>query len=76
MATMREVIKNLQDNNMRHVVNLSGGKDSTAMAIYMRQRYPQIPVEYVFCDTGCELPETYEYLEQEQNQPSQHSHWY
>ena len=63
MATMQEVMEQLQDNSMRHIVNLSGGKDSTAMAIYMRQRYPQIPVEYVFCDTGCELPETYEYLE-------------
>jgi 3'-phosphoadenosine 5'-phosphosulfate sulfotransferase (PAPS reductase)/FAD synthetase len=63
MATMREVMEQLQDNNIRHIVNLSGGKDSTAMAIYMRQRYPQIPVEYVFCDTGCELLETYEYLE-------------
>jgi 3'-phosphoadenosine 5'-phosphosulfate sulfotransferase (PAPS reductase)/FAD synthetase len=29
----------------------------------MKQRYPEIPVEYVFCDTGCELPETYDYLE-------------
>ena len=63
MATIQEVMEQLQDNNMRHIVNLSGGKDSTAMAIYMRQRYPQIPVEYVFCDTGCELPETYEYLD-------------
>jgi 3'-phosphoadenosine 5'-phosphosulfate sulfotransferase (PAPS reductase)/FAD synthetase len=63
MTMMQEVIRNLQDRNRRHIVNLSGGKDSTAMAIYIRQRYPQIPVEYVFCDTGCELPETYEYLE-------------
>ena len=31
--------------------------------MYMLQEYPQIPVEYVFCDTECELPETYEYLE-------------
>jgi 3'-phosphoadenosine 5'-phosphosulfate sulfotransferase (PAPS reductase)/FAD synthetase len=39
---------------------LSGGKDSTALAIYMRDRVPEM--EYVFCDTDKELPETYEYL--------------
>jgi 3'-phosphoadenosine 5'-phosphosulfate sulfotransferase (PAPS reductase)/FAD synthetase len=45
----------------RHIVNLSGGKDSTALAIFMRGKLPQ--VEYVFCDTHKELPETYEYLD-------------
>ena len=44
----------------RHILMLSGGKDSTALAIYMRDRVPGM--EYVFCDTGKELPETYEYL--------------
>jgi 3'-phosphoadenosine 5'-phosphosulfate sulfotransferase (PAPS reductase)/FAD synthetase len=47
----------------RHIVSLSGGKDSTALAIFMMQQYPEIEVEYVFCDTGEELPETYQYLE-------------
>lgn len=46
---------------MRHVLGLSGGKDSTALAIYMRDKVPE--VEYFFCDTGAELRETYEYLE-------------
>jgi 3'-phosphoadenosine 5'-phosphosulfate sulfotransferase (PAPS reductase)/FAD synthetase len=45
---------------VRHILGLSGGKDSTALAIYMRDRVPE--VEYFFCDTGAELPETYEYL--------------
>lgn len=45
----------------RHIVSLSGGKDSTALAIYLRDRIPNL--EYVFCDTGEELPETYEYLD-------------
>lgn len=45
---------------VRHILSLSGGKDSTALAIYMRDRIPD--VEYVFCDTEKELPETYEYL--------------
>lgn len=45
----------------RHIVSLSGGKDSTALAIYLRGKIPQ--VEYVFCDTHKELPETYEYID-------------
>lgn len=44
----------------RHVLGISGGKDSAALAIYMRDRVPEM--EYFFCDTGRELPETYEYL--------------
>lgn len=46
----------------RHILNLSGGKDSTALAIHMREKIPDM--EYVFCDTGEELRETYEYLDQ------------
>lgn len=46
--------------SVRHILALSGGKDSTALAIYLRDRVPQM--EYVFCDTHKELPETYEYL--------------
>lgn len=63
MTTMQEILVGLPDDTSRHIVSLSGGKDSTALAVYMRQHYPQLPLEYVFCDTGCELPETYEYLE-------------
>jgi len=46
--------------NCRHILSLSGGKDSTALAIYLKDRIPDL--EYVFCDTGHELPETHEYL--------------
>jgi hypothetical protein len=49
------------DKPIRHILSLSGGKDSTALAIFMRDRIPEM--EYVFCDTGEELPETYEYLD-------------
>ena len=45
----------------RHILGLSGGKDSTALAILMHKEVPEM--EYFFCDTGKELPETYEYLE-------------
>jgi 3'-phosphoadenosine 5'-phosphosulfate sulfotransferase (PAPS reductase)/FAD synthetase len=47
----------------KHILSLSGGKDSAALAVYMRENYPNIPLEYVFIDSGCELPETYEYLQ-------------
>lgn len=45
---------------MRHVCGISGGKDSSALAVYLRDQVPDM--EYFFCDTGAELPETYEYL--------------
>nr|MBC8555351.1 phosphoadenosine phosphosulfate reductase family protein [Candidatus Brocadiales bacterium] len=45
---------------VRHILGLSGGKDSAALALYLRDRIPDI--EYFFCDTGCELTETYEFL--------------
>lgn len=52
----------VSDAERRHIVPISGGKDSAALAVYMRQRYPDLPLEFVFSDTGCELPETYDYL--------------
>lgn len=48
--------------NPRHICLISGGKDSTALALYMRDKRPDIEMEYVFCDTHKELEETYEYL--------------
>ena len=44
----------------RHICGISGGKDSSALALYLRDRVPEM--EYFFCDTGAELPETYEFL--------------
>ena len=45
---------------VRHICGISGGKDSSALAVYMGDKIPDM--EYFFCDTGAELPETYEYL--------------
>ena len=42
----------------RHVLGLSGGKDSAALAVWMNNNYPDIDVEYYFRDTGYELKET------------------
>ena len=62
----------------RHIVAFSGGKDSSALAIYLHDpdrwkkvlgksstphRPPLAEAEYVFCDTGTELAETYDYLD-------------
>jgi 3'-phosphoadenosine 5'-phosphosulfate sulfotransferase (PAPS reductase)/FAD synthetase len=46
----------------KHVLGLSGGRDSAALAVYMRQHFPELDLEYFFTDTGKELPEVYEYL--------------
>jgi len=46
---------------IRHILSLSGGKDSAALAVYMRDRVPEM--EYIFHDTDKELPETYAYLD-------------
>lgn len=45
----------------RHILSLSGGKDSAALAVYMRDREPEM--EYIFHDTQKELPETLEYID-------------
>jgi 3'-phosphoadenosine 5'-phosphosulfate sulfotransferase (PAPS reductase)/FAD synthetase len=42
------------------IVSVSGGKDSAALALAMREA--NIPARYVFADTQWEAPETYEYL--------------
>lgn len=46
----------------RHVLGISGGRDSAALAVYMRQTAPELEIEYFFTDTGKELPEVYEFL--------------
>jgi 3'-phosphoadenosine 5'-phosphosulfate sulfotransferase (PAPS reductase)/FAD synthetase len=51
----------MSEKPTRHLLGLSGGKDSAALAIYMRDRVPDM--EYFFADTGAELPETLEFIE-------------
>ncbi|MEX2327792.1 MAG: phosphoadenosine phosphosulfate reductase family protein, partial [Pseudomonadales bacterium] len=53
------------EDDRRHVLGLSGGKDSAALAVYIKDRYPEVheKVEYFFCDTGVELTEAYEFLD-------------
>lgn len=43
------------------VVSVSGGKDSTATILALREA--DVPARYVFADTGWEAQETYDYLD-------------
>lgn len=47
----------------RHILGLSGGRDSAALAVYMRQYHPELSIEYFFTDTGKELPEVDKFLD-------------
>ena len=46
----------------KHILGLSGGKDSAALAVHMNKKYPDLNIEYFFTDTGYELKETYDFL--------------
>lgn len=50
-------------NPERHILGLSGGRDSATLAVFMRQHHPELPIEYFFTDTGKELPEVYSFLD-------------
>lgn len=50
-------------SKVRQVLGISGGKDSAALAIYLKNKYPQLDIEYYSCDTGKELDETYKLIE-------------
>lgn len=52
---------------VRHLLGISGGKDSAALAIYMKNNYPDLDIEYYTCDTGKELEETYELIRNLEN---------
>ena len=52
----------MADQKIKHVLGLSGGKDSSALAVYMADNYPDLDIEYFFTDTGEELEEVNEYL--------------
>jgi Phosphoadenosine phosphosulfate reductase family len=44
---------------LKHVVALSGGKDSTALALRLRELNPDVDYTYVCTPTGDELPEMF-----------------
>lgn len=47
-----------------YIVNVSGGKDSTAALLWALRELPRSRLRFIFCDTGAEWPETYAYLGQ------------
>ncbi len=49
--------------NERHILGISGGRDSAALAVWMRENRPEVELEYFFTDTGKELPEVYDFLD-------------
>lgn len=49
-------------SEIKHVLGISGGKDSAALAIYMSRKHSDVNVEYYTCDTGKELTETYDLI--------------
>jgi 3'-phosphoadenosine 5'-phosphosulfate sulfotransferase (PAPS reductase)/FAD synthetase len=83
MAATRQKVTT-PDKPVRHVLSLSGGKDSAALAIYMRDRVPNM--EYIFHDAGKELDETIAYISRLEavlgkpihrtTPPNSFDHWY
>jgi 3'-phosphoadenosine 5'-phosphosulfate sulfotransferase (PAPS reductase)/FAD synthetase len=53
----------LNQNEVKHIVSFSGGKDSTAMLLMMLEKKMQVD-EIIFCDTGKEFPQMYEHIRQ------------
>ena len=49
-------------SKVRHLLGISGGKDSAALALYLGKNYPGLDFEFYTCDTGKELNETYELI--------------
>lgn len=50
-------------SKLQHVLGISGGKDSAALAIYLKEKYPSFNFKYYFTDTGKELDETYQLID-------------
>ena len=59
MSAVR-IVRPVGHDDSVFVMSMSGGKDSTALALALREA--GIPCRHVFADTGWEAPETYEYL--------------
>lgn len=65
MSNKQSFQEAMRSPGVRHVLGLSGGKDSAALAIYIKDRYPVVheKMEYFFSDTGAELKEVYDFLD-------------
>jgi 3'-phosphoadenosine 5'-phosphosulfate sulfotransferase (PAPS reductase)/FAD synthetase len=61
MANRIHIPDAVRSGDVRCVVSASGGKDSTATILALREA--DVPACHVFADTGWEAPETYAYLD-------------
>lgn len=43
-------------DGVAHILGLSGGKDSTALALRMKELHPDLPITFICTPTGDELP--------------------
>ncbi|MCF2856159.1 phosphoadenosine phosphosulfate reductase family protein [Pseudoalteromonas sp. SMS1] len=50
-------------DKVKHILGLSGGKDSAALALLAKELYSEDKIDYFFIDTGYELPETLAFLD-------------
>ena len=62
-AALDSDVSTVEVKPTRHILGLSGGKDSAALAIYLKDQGRDEHIEYFFCDTGAELREVYDYLD-------------
>jgi 3'-phosphoadenosine 5'-phosphosulfate sulfotransferase (PAPS reductase)/FAD synthetase len=51
------------DEGIPVIVYVSGGKDSTALILWIKKKYPRNPITAVYHDTGFEHPGVWEYIE-------------
>ncbi len=49
---------------MKHIIKFSGGKDSEAAALTVLNTVPREDIRLVFCDTGWEHPDTYQFIQE------------
>ena len=47
---------------MKHVVSFSGGRTSAYLCRLMLEKYGKENVDFIYCDTGAEHPETYKFI--------------
>ena len=52
----------MSNSKVKHLLGISGGKDSAALSIHMSKKYSDLNIEYYTCDTGKELKETYDLI--------------
>ncbi|MDC7692524.1 phosphoadenosine phosphosulfate reductase domain-containing protein [Vogesella indigofera] len=60
---IRQMLPEVLDTTCVHVIPVSGGADSTALAILMVTAFPEVPFRFLFTDTGAEPKTVYESLD-------------